>query len=50
MKHGVESASLVHALQNHDEMTYELVHFETLHARGITSPSAARSSPVTSWP
>ena len=33
MKHGVESASLVHALQNHDEMTYELVHFETLHAR-----------------
>ena len=23
---------LVHALQNHDEMTYELVHFETLHA------------------
>jgi trehalose synthase len=32
-KHGVEPASLVHALQNHDEMTYELVHFETLHAR-----------------
>jgi trehalose synthase len=31
--HGVEPASLVHALQNHDEMTYELVHFETLHAR-----------------
>ncbi len=28
----VEPASLVHALQNHDEMTYELVHFETLHA------------------
>jgi trehalose synthase len=35
MKHGVESASLVHALQNHDEMTYELVHFETLHARDL---------------
>jgi trehalose synthase len=33
IKHGVEPASLVHALQNHDEMTYELVHFETLHAR-----------------
>jgi len=33
MKHKVEPASLVHALQNHDEMTYELVHFETLHAR-----------------
>jgi trehalose synthase len=29
---GVEPASLVHALQNHDEMTYELVHFATLHA------------------
>ena len=29
---GVEPVSLVHALQNHDEMTYELVHFETLHA------------------
>lgn len=29
--HGVDPASLVHALQNHDEMTYELVHFWTLH-------------------
>ncbi|HLT61636.1 MAG TPA: maltose alpha-D-glucosyltransferase [Microlunatus sp.] len=29
---GVEPAGLVHALQNHDEMTYELVHFATLHA------------------
>lgn len=29
---GVEPVSLVHALQNHDEMTYELVHFATLHA------------------
>jgi trehalose synthase len=28
----VDTASLVHALQNHDEMTYELVHFATLHA------------------
>jgi len=35
MEHGVEAASLVHALQNHDEMTYELVHFETLHARDL---------------
>ncbi len=33
MQYGVEPASLVHALQNHDELTYELVHFETLHAR-----------------
>lgn len=29
---GVEPVGLVHALQNHDEMTYELVHFATLHA------------------
>ncbi len=36
-EHGVEAASLVHALQNHDEMTYELVHFETLHARDLFS-------------
>ncbi len=33
VKYRVEPASLVHALQNHDELTYELVHFETLHAR-----------------
>ncbi|TQC46490.1 maltose alpha-D-glucosyltransferase [Rhodococcus sp. WS4] len=29
--HGVDAASLVHALQNHDELTFELVHFATLH-------------------
>lgn len=29
---GIDLASLVHALQNHDELTYELVHFETRHA------------------
>ncbi|HNM98391.1 MAG TPA: alpha-amylase family glycosyl hydrolase, partial [Marmoricola sp.] len=28
---GIEARSLVHALQNHDELTYELVHFATLH-------------------
>ena len=28
---GVDQASLVHALQNHDELTYELVHFESRH-------------------
>jgi len=27
----VDPASLVHALQNHDEMTFELVHFWTVH-------------------
>ncbi len=28
---GIDPASLVHALQNHDELTLELVHFWTLH-------------------
>ena len=28
---GVQPISLVHALQNHDELTYELVHFATRH-------------------
>ena len=28
---GVDQASLVHALQNHDELTYELVHYATRH-------------------
>ena len=28
---GVDQASLVHALQNHDELTYELVHFAARH-------------------
>ncbi len=32
---GIDQASLVHALQNHDELTYELVHFETHHAEDI---------------
>ncbi len=30
-KQGVDQASLVHALQNHDELTYELVHFAAAH-------------------
>jgi len=29
---GIDPASLIHALQNHDELTLELVHFWTLHA------------------
>jgi trehalose synthase len=32
---GVDSASLVHALQNHDELTYELVHWSTAHRDDI---------------
>jgi trehalose synthase len=28
---GIDPASLVHALQNHDELTYELVHWSTGH-------------------
>lgn len=29
---GIDPASLVHALQNHDELSLDLVHFWTLHA------------------
>jgi trehalose synthase len=31
----IDPASLIHALQNHDELTLELVHFWTLHANDI---------------
>ncbi|WP_227747382.1 hypothetical protein [Paraburkholderia franconis] len=31
-QYGIDPASLIHALQNHDELTLELVHFWTLHA------------------
>jgi len=31
LQFGVDPVSLVHALQNHDELTYELVHFATMH-------------------
>jgi trehalose synthase len=31
LEYGVSPTSLVHAMQNHDELTYELVHFATLH-------------------
>ena len=43
---GIDQASLVHALQNHDELTYELVHFATKHAHdtytlgGVERPGA----------
>jgi trehalose synthase len=32
LEFGIDPACLVHALQNHDELTYELVHFTTRHA------------------
>lgn len=32
---GIDPASLVHALQNHDELTLELVHFWTVHKDDI---------------
>jgi trehalose synthase len=35
LKLGVDPASLVHALQNHDELTYELVHWSTGHRDDI---------------
>src|SRR3954452_10108372 len=31
LRMGIDPASLVHALQNHDELTHELVHFSTVH-------------------
>jgi trehalose synthase len=31
LQHGLQPVRLVHALQNHDELTYELVHFATGH-------------------
>lgn len=34
---GVDAASLVHALQNHDELTHELVHFATKHKDDLFS-------------
>jgi trehalose synthase len=34
-ENGIDPASLIHALQNHDELTLELVHFWTLHANDI---------------
>jgi maltose alpha-D-glucosyltransferase/alpha-amylase len=37
MAAGVDQASLVHALQNHDELTYELVHFAARHAHDTYS-------------
>ena len=42
---GIDPASLVHALQNHDELTYELVHFATRHRDDLFT-SAARRSPA----
>ena len=35
LQHGLQPIRLVHALQNHDEMTYELVHFATVHKDDI---------------
>lgn len=32
VKLNIDPASLVHALQNHDELTFELVHFWTIHS------------------
>ncbi|MFO7171259.1 MAG: maltose alpha-D-glucosyltransferase, partial [Chloroflexota bacterium] len=36
-EYGIDPASLIHALQNHDELTLELVHFWTLHANDTFS-------------
>jgi trehalose synthase len=44
LQYGVQPISLVHALQNHDELTYELVHFAGRHA---DEPFAFRGAMVT---
>ena len=41
---GVDPASLVHALQNHDELTYELIHFDAVHS---TDTYIFRNRPIT---
>lgn len=35
LEHNIDPVSLVHAMQNHDELTYELVHFWTVHKDDI---------------
>jgi trehalose synthase len=37
MRIGIDMGSLVHALQNHDELTYELVHFTDTHSADLYS-------------
>ncbi|MDN5748141.1 MAG: maltose alpha-D-glucosyltransferase, partial [Pseudonocardia sp.] len=41
---GVEPASLVHALQNHDELTYELVHWATGHRDDVYTYRGAETT------
>jgi trehalose synthase len=42
LQHGLQPIRLVHALQNHDEMTYELVHFAIRHKDDIFSFRGSR--------
>ncbi len=37
LTYGLQPMRLVHALQNHDEMTYELVHFSNVHKDDVFS-------------
>ena len=37
LQYGLQPISLVHALQNHDELTYELVHFAASHRDDVFS-------------
>ena len=37
LAHGLQPVRLIHALQNHDDMTYELRHFSTAHKDDIFS-------------
>ncbi|MEP6561061.1 MAG: alpha-amylase family glycosyl hydrolase, partial [Nakamurella sp.] len=42
MAAGIDQASLVHAMQNHDELTYELVHFATKHKDDVYQLAGAQ--------
>ena len=52
LQRGLQPVSLVHALQNHDELTYELVHFASAHAdesfrfRGATVSGAELATTI----
>jgi trehalose synthase len=37
LQYGVEPAALVHAMQNHDELTHELMHFSYRHSEDLFS-------------
>ena len=49
MELGVDPASLIHALQNHDELTYELVHWSTGHRDDVFHLQGRRAHRRRDW-